>query len=128
MACPTRLPIHFHNHTSCHCTLAAGITALAHGKQATILESCNLIFPRFQSKGRIDEANQILADLENTDVNNAFIVTESNDIQWAVNYEKEHNVRWRDLLRGRTGDQKGVHAMRRMIMGMGTQAMQQFCK
>lgn len=37
-------------------------------------------------------------------------------------------MRWRDLLRGRTGDQKGVHAIRRLVFGMGTQAMQQLCK
>ena len=56
-----------------------------------------------------------------------FIVTQSQDIQWAVRYEKDHGVPWKDLLRGRTGDQAGVHAIRRIFLGMGTQAMQQLC-
>jgi hypothetical protein len=80
------------------------------------------------AKGRVDEAERILADLEATDVDDPFIITQSKDIQWAVQYEKDHAVRWRDLLRGRTGDQGGTHTIRRVILGMGTQAMQQLCK
>lgn len=80
------------------------------------------------AKGRVDEADRILADLEATDVDDPFIITQSKDIQWAVQYEKDHAVRWRDLLRGRSGDQGGTHTIRRIILGMGTQAMQQLCK
>lgn len=80
------------------------------------------------AKGRIDDAERILADLEGTDVDDPYIITQSKDIQWAVQYEKDHAVRWRDLLRGRTGDQAGTHTIRRVILGMGTQAMQQLCK
>ncbi|KAH4186113.1 hypothetical protein HBH70_110430 [Parastagonospora nodorum] len=76
-------------------------------------------------KGRVDEAEKILADLEATDVTDPFIIAQSKDIQWAVQYEKDHAIRWRDLLRGRTGDQAGTHTIRRMLLGMGTQAMQQ---
>ena len=78
--------------------------------------------------GRIEEAEKILADLEAKDVNDPFIITQSKDIQWAVQYEKDHAVRWRDLLRGKTGDQAGTHTIRRLFLGMGTQAMQQLCK
>ncbi len=42
-----------------------------------------------------------------------------------MQYERENNVRWRDLLRGRTGGQAGTCTIRRLILGMGTQAMQQ---
>jgi hypothetical protein len=80
------------------------------------------------ARGRIDEAEKILADLEATDVDDPYIITQSKDIQWAVQYEKDHAIRWRDLLRGRTGDQAGTHTIRRLILGMGTQAMQQLCK
>ena len=80
------------------------------------------------AKGRVDEAERILADLEATDLDDPYIITQSKDIQWAVQYEKDHAVRWRDLLRGRTGDQAGTHTIRRVILGMGTQAMQQLCK
>ncbi|KAF2709808.1 general substrate transporter [Pleomassaria siparia CBS 279.74] len=77
------------------------------------------------AKGRVEEAEKILADLEATHVDDPFIITQSKEIQWAVQYEKEHAVRWRDLLRGKTGDQAGTHTIRRLFLGMGTQAMQQ---
>ncbi|KAF2502553.1 general substrate transporter [Lophium mytilinum] len=77
------------------------------------------------AKGKVDEAEQILADLESTDIDDPFIITQSKDIQWGVEYERENSVPWRDLLRGRTGGQGGTHTMRRLFLGMGTQAMQQ---
>ncbi|GME25918.1 Sugar transporter [Neofusicoccum parvum] len=77
------------------------------------------------ARGRIDEAEQILADLESLSVDDPYVITQSKDIQWAVNYERENAVRWRDLLRGRTGDQGGTCTIRRLVLGMGTQAMQQ---
>ncbi|KAL1619685.1 hypothetical protein SLS54_006622 [Diplodia seriata] len=77
------------------------------------------------ARGRIDEADQILADLEALSIDDPYVITQSKDIQWAVNYEKENAVRWRDLLRGRTGNQGGTCTIRRLVLGMGTQAMQQ---
>jgi MFS family permease len=82
--------------------------------------------PRWlMAQGRTEEAEKILADLESTDVTDPYVVIESKDIQWAVQYEKDHAVRWRDLLRGRTGDQGGTHTIRRLFLDMGSQAMQQ---
>jgi hypothetical protein len=80
------------------------------------------------AKGRVEEADKILADLESTDVNDPLIITQSKDIQWAVQYERDNAVRWVDLLRGRTGNAAGTHTLRRIFLGMGTQAMQQLCK
>ncbi|KAF2098073.1 general substrate transporter [Rhizodiscina lignyota] len=77
------------------------------------------------AKNRIDEADKILADLEATDMDDPYIITQSKDIQWAVNFERENSVGWMDLLRGRTGDVGGTCTIRRFILGCGSQAMQQ---
>ena len=47
------------------------------------------------------------------------------EIVYTVQYEREHAVKWKDLLRGRTGDQAGTKTIRRLILGAGTQAIQQ---
>ena len=41
-----------------------------------------------------------------------------------VEFEREHGVSWWDLLRGKTGGAK-TSTIRRLILGAGTQAMQQ---
>lgn len=74
--------------------------------------------------GKIDEAEKILADLEATTVDDPYVITESKEIQWAVEFERSHAVSWWDLLRGRTG-QAGTCTIRRLLLGAGTQAMQQ---
>lgn len=73
-----------------------------------------------------DEAFQILADLENKDVNDAYILTQHKEIVYAVQYEREHAIPWKDLLRGRTGEHAGTCTIRRLILGAGAQAIQQF--
>lgn len=78
------------------------------------------------AQGRVPEAEQILADLEDMPVDDAYIQTQSKDIQWAINYERENTVPWSDLLRGRTGESAGTSTIRRIFLGCGTQAMQQF--
>lgn len=71
----------------------------------------------------VGEAEQIIADLEATTVDDAYVVTESKEIQWAVQYERENGVSWWDLLRGKSGN--GTSTIRRLILGAGAQAMQQ---
>lgn len=73
--------------------------------------------------GQVEEAEQIIADLEATTVDDAYVVTESKEIQWAVQYERENGVSWWDLLRGKSGN--GTSTIRRLILGAGAQAMQQ---
>lgn len=74
--------------------------------------------------GETDEATQILADLEETDINDPTIATEVSNIVNAVEYERENSISWTDLLRGRTGAH-GTGTVRRLLLGAGTQAMQQ---
>ena len=72
-----------------------------------------------------DEAFQILADLENKSTDDPFVITQHKEIVYTVQYEQAHAVKWRDLLRGRTGDKGGTKTIRRLLLGAGTQAMQQ---
>lgn len=77
-------------------------------------------------KNRIDEAEQILADLEGTETEDPYIQTQLSEIKFAADYERDHAVRIRDLVRGKKGDQAGTCTVRRLLLGMGAQFMQQF--
>lgn len=57
-------------------------------------------------------------------LNNASVITESKEIQWAVAYELEHGVRWLNFMRGRTGS-GNTSTIRRLLLRAGAQAMQQ---
>ncbi|KAK9798428.1 putative General substrate transporter [Seiridium cardinale] len=67
-----------------------------------------------------------MLNLESLEPDDPYILAQSKDIQWAVNYEKENTVPWSKLLRGKTGPNGGTSTIRRLILGMGAQAMQQF--
>jgi MFS family permease len=73
----------------------------------------------------VEQARTILADLEDLDVNDEHVTNGVKDIEFAVVFEREHGVSWSDFLRGRTGDQAGTSTIRRLVLGMGTQIMQQ---
>lgn len=73
-----------------------------------------------------DEAFSILADLENKDSNDPYILQQHKEIVFTVQYERENAPKWGDLLRGKTGNKGGTCTMRRLILGAGTQFMQQF--
>ncbi|KAG8525913.1 uncharacterized protein KY384_000675 [Bacidia gigantensis] len=73
--------------------------------------------------GHIDEADQIIADLEAKDVMDPFVITESKEIQKAAEYEREHGVSWIDLIKGKSAP--GTCTIRRLLLGGGAQAMQQ---
>lgn len=78
-------------------------------------------------KDRVDEAELILADVEGTDIMDPYVQTELSEIKFSIQYEREHSVRVRDLLRGKSsGDPAaGTATLRRLILGMGAQAIQQ---
>lgn len=71
-----------------------------------------------------DEAFQILADLEDKDSNDPFILAQHKEIVYTVQYERENAVKWSELLRGKT--EGGTCTIRRLLLGAGTQFMQQF--
>ncbi|KAI5269370.1 general substrate transporter [Aureobasidium subglaciale] len=73
---------------------------------------------------RTEEAIQILADLENKSVDHAYIIAQHQEIVYGVQYERQHSIKWSDLFRGRTED--GTKSVRRLLLGAGTQLMQQF--
>lgn len=73
------------------------------------------------SKGRYDEAEQILADIEGTEMEDPYVQTELGEIKFANQYEKEHAVRVRDLLRGRVNENDPC-TLRRLLLGMGKSA------
>ncbi|KAK4554702.1 hypothetical protein LTR86_008204 [Recurvomyces mirabilis] len=77
------------------------------------------------SRGRHEEAELILADIEGTEVEDPYVQTEFQEIKWAADYEKNHQVRIRDLIRGKQGSEGGNCSLRRIVLGMGSQAMQQ---
>ncbi|EMF16534.1 general substrate transporter [Sphaerulina musiva SO2202] len=78
-------------------------------------------------KDRVDEAELILADVEGTDIMDPYVQTELSEIKFSIQYERDHSVRVRDLLRGKSsGDPAaGTATLRRLILGMGAQAIQQ---
>ena len=75
------------------------------------------------NRDRHDEAQDILAALEGKEIDDVHTVTHMREIVESVQYEREHAIRWRDLLRGKaTGNTKTIH---RLLLGAGTQFMQQ---
>ncbi|OJD33744.1 general substrate transporter [Diplodia corticola] len=75
-------------------------------------------------QGRMAEAKAVIAALEAKTENDAYVMEQFQTIEYSVRYEVEHAIRWRDLLRGRnTGSTKTI---RRLVLGAGTQFMQQF--
>ncbi|ESZ98525.1 sugar transporter [Sclerotinia borealis F-4128] len=75
--------------------------------------------------GKVDEGRQIIADLEDLDLNDERVTNDVKDIIYAVEYEETYGVSWMELLRGRTGE-SGTSTVRRLLLGVGTQMMQQF--
>jgi MFS family permease len=67
---------------------------------------------------------EIIAAIENKSTTDSYVLTQVREVEYSVDYEREHTVSWRNLFLGRhTGDTK---TMRRLLLGAGTQFMQQF--
>ncbi|KAJ5273083.1 hypothetical protein N7478_008208 [Penicillium angulare] len=78
------------------------------------------------SHDRSSEAVQIIADLEEKDINDPFVRLQMSEIEYSVEYEKTNSVSFSDILHGRAHEKAGTKTIRRLILGMGAQAMQQF--
>ncbi|XHG06838.1 hypothetical protein AWENTII_010015 [Aspergillus wentii] len=78
------------------------------------------------SKDRIDEATQVLADLQGDGATTVTpsVIVEKNEILIAYRAEKDNAVSWWDLLRNRTNDGKSG-TLRRFVLGLGTQVIVQ---
>ncbi|KAF4823283.1 Sugar transporter STL1 [Colletotrichum siamense] len=80
--------------------------------------------PRWlMSHGREAEATEVLACLEAKPQDDVYVVSQKEEILFSINYEREHQIRWRDLLRPQP---EATKPLRRLILGAGTQFIQQF--
>ncbi|KAL6357161.1 hypothetical protein LRP88_10780 [Fusarium phalaenopsidis] len=75
---------------------------------------------------RTDEAVKILACIEDKEITDAVVTAQLHEIQFSVDYEHEHSVKWSDILLRRNRDQADTKTMRRLLLGAFTQFMQQF--
>ncbi|QKX61809.1 uncharacterized protein TRUGW13939_08965, partial [Talaromyces rugulosus] len=81
--------------------------------------------PRWlMAHGHVNEARNVLACIENRPTSDPYIETQYDEIRFSIQYEEENAIGWRDMLRGNKGD--GTKTLRRLILGAGTQALQQF--
>ncbi|KAJ5087458.1 general substrate transporter, partial [Penicillium angulare] len=78
------------------------------------------------SHDRSSEAVQIIADLEEKDISDPFVRLQMSEIEYSVEYEKTNSVSFGDILHGRAHEKAGTKTIRRLLLGMGAQAMQQF--
>ncbi|KAK3673668.1 hypothetical protein LTR78_006573 [Recurvomyces mirabilis] len=74
---------------------------------------------------QIEKATRIIADIENKNIDDPEIVANTNEIIASVQYERQNAIGWVDLMRGKTGD-AGTKTVGRLLLGAGTQFMQQF--
>lgn len=80
--------------------------------------------PRWLLSHRRDsEARDVLARLAGKNTDDQFVVAQHDEIRFSVEYEKEHQIRWRDILRPQP---EATKPLRRLLLGAGTQFMQQF--
>ncbi|KAJ5161308.1 hypothetical protein N7492_006700 [Penicillium capsulatum] len=73
--------------------------------------------------GREDEAVEIISCLEAKDKTDPFVIAQRNEIEFTIRYERENAIRWLDLLKKKQHDTK---TLRRLLLGAGSQFMQQF--
>lgn len=73
--------------------------------------------------GRKEEAIEVLSCLEAKPQDDPFILSQCYEIEYSVQYERENAVKWRHLLKK---NESGTKTLRRLVLGAGSQFMQQF--
>ncbi|KAL5042744.1 hypothetical protein BDW71DRAFT_216715 [Aspergillus fruticulosus] len=82
--------------------------------------------PRWlMQQGREEEAVEILAAIEGKPVTDSYILTQRNEIRFSVQYELENAPTWTELFLRKQGS-NDTKSLRRLLLGAGTQFMQQF--
>ncbi|RAH63516.1 general substrate transporter [Aspergillus piperis CBS 112811] len=77
-------------------------------------------------KGREEEACKVLACIEDKPADDPYIITQKNEIEYTIYYERENAIRWRDIFSFRETNTADSKNLRRLLLGAGTQFMQQF--
>ncbi|KAF4343529.1 general substrate transporter [Fusarium beomiforme] len=76
--------------------------------------------------GRTQQATEILACIEDKPTTSPVVTAQLHEIQYSVDYELQHAVRWKDILLRRNKDTSDTKTLRRLLLGAFSQAMQQF--
>jgi len=76
--------------------------------------------------GRTQEATEILACIEDKPTTSPVVSAQLHEIQYSVDYELQHAVKWKDILLRRNKDTADTKTLRRLLLGANTQLMQQF--
>lgn len=75
--------------------------------------------------GRTKEATQILACIEDKPTTSPIVTAQLHEIQYSVDYERSHTIKWKDILLRRNKDTSDTKTLRRLLLGANTQLMQQ---
>ncbi|KAF5001174.1 hypothetical protein FGRMN_1198 [Fusarium graminum] len=76
--------------------------------------------------GRIEEATEILACIDEKPLTSPVVTAQLHEIQYSVDYEREHTIKWKDILLRRNKDTADTKTLQRLLPGANTQLIQQF--
>ena len=85
-----------------------------------------VLYRWLMAHGRSNEARDIIAALEAKPGSDPYVVTQMQEIEFSVKYERENSMRWRDILLGKRSETGDTKSLRRLLLGAGTQFIQQF--
>lgn len=77
------------------------------------------------SRDQEAEAAQIVALIEDREIDDPVVVVLVSDMKWAVQYERENAPTWRELFGGKASSKGGTGTLQRAFLGIACFAMQQ---